>query len=206
MGASIRRRPRIQLTMDHLSDGDLVEAAKAGDTTSFGELVRRHAPRLLALARQLVGPDAAEDVVQEAMIDAYRGLAGFAGDAAVGTWLYRITVNRALQERRKRNPTVVDVEPLELLARWEDPDYSVDPAVVAARRADAETLRCLLDELPDGYRMALLLHDGLGLSAAALAEVTGIPLGTAKSNIRRSRLALFTLLGQDDRGLLEEAR
>jgi RNA polymerase sigma-70 factor (ECF subfamily) len=192
--------------MDHLSDADLAEAAKAGDTASFGELVRRHGPRLLALARQLVGVDGAEDVVQEAMIDAYRGLAGFAGNAAVGTWLYRIAVNRCLQERRRRRPLVVDAEPLELLARWEDPDYSLDPAVVAARRSQTETLHHLLDELPDGYRTALLLHDGLGLSAAELADATGIPLGTAKSNIRRSRLALFTLLGQDDRGLLEDAR
>lgn len=192
--------------MDHLSDADLAEAAKAGDAASFGELVRRHGPRLLALARQLVGPDAAEDVVQEAMIDAYRGLAGFAGTSSVGTWLYRIAVNRCLQERRKRRPLVVDAEPLELLARWEDPDYNIDPAVVAARRSQTETLHYLLDELPEGYRMALLLHDGLGLSAAELAEATGIPLGTAKSNIRRSRLALFTLLGQDDRGLLEDAR
>ena len=192
--------------MDHRSDADLAEAAKAGDAASFGELVRRHGPRLLALARQLVGPDGAEDVMQEAMIDAYRGLAGFAGTSSVGTWLYRIAVNRCLQERRKRKPLVVDAEPLELLGRWEDPDYSVDPAVVAARRSQTETLHYLLDELPDGYRTALLLHDGLGLSAAELAEATGIPLGTAKSNIRRSRLALFTLLGQDDHGLLEDAR
>lgn len=192
--------------MDSLSDADLVDAAKAGDTASFGELVRRHGPRLLALARQLVGPDGAEDVLQEAMIDAYRGLGGFAADAAVGTWLYRIALNRCLQERRRRKPLVLDAEPLDLLARWEDPDYSVDPALVAARRSHAETLHALLDRLPEGYRAALLLHDGQGLSAAELAEATAIPLGTAKSNIRRSRLALFSLLGADDRGLLEEAR
>lgn len=192
--------------MDDRSDLDLVEAAKAGDTTSFGELVRRHGPRLLTLARHMVGPDSAEDVIQEAMVDAYRGLAGFAGRAAVGTWLYRIALNRCLQERRRRTPVVVDGEPLELLARWEDPDYTVDPALVAARRSHAETLQALLGTLPEGYRNALLLHDGHGLTAAELAETTGIPLGTAKSNIRRSRLALFTLLGQDDRGLLEEAR
>lgn len=101
---------------------------------------------------------------------------------------------------------MVDAEPLELLARWEDPDYSVDPALVAARRSHAETLQSVLAQLPEGYRNALLLHDGQGLTVAELAEATGIPLGTAKSNIRRSRLALFTLLGQDDRGLLEEAR
>jgi len=192
--------------MDHPSDTDLVEAARGGDAASFGELVRRHGPRLLALARQLVRPDAAEDVIQEAMIDAYRGLDRFSGNAAVGTWLYRIALNRCLQERRKRKPVVMDAEPLELLARWEDPDFSVDPALVAARRSHTETLHGVLNELPDGYRTALLLHDGQGLSAAELAEATGIPLGTAKSNIRRSRLALFTLLGQDDRGLLEEAR
>ena len=192
--------------MDDRSDLDLVEAAKTGDTASFGELVRRHGPRLLARARLVVGDGAAADVIQEARVDAYRGLAGFAGHAAVGTWLYRIALNRCLQERRRTKPLVVDAEPLELLARWQDPDYSVDPAVVAARRSHAETLQAVLGQLPEGYRNALLLHDGHGLTAAELAEVTGIPLGTAKSNIRRSRLALFTLLGQDDHGLLEEAR
>ena len=192
--------------MDDRSDLDLIEAAKVGDTAGFGELVRRHAPRLLALARQFVGPDAAEDVLQDAMVDAYRGLGGFAGEAAVGTWLYRIALNRCLQERRRTRPPVLDAEPLERLARWQDPDYSVDPALVAARRSHAETLQAILSELPEGYRNALLLHDGQGLSASELAEATGIPLGTAKSNIRRSRLALLSLLGQDDRGVLEEAR
>ena len=192
--------------MDHRSDLDLVEAAQAGDTISFGELVRRHGPRLLALARQMVGPDAAEDVVQEAMVDAYRGLAGFAGQAAVGTWLYRIALNRCLQERRRTKPAVVDAEPLELLARWEDPDYSVDPALVAARRAHAETLQALLGQLGRGQPVAVVEQQGVAVALGELAEATGIPLGTAKSNIRRSRLALFTLLGQDDRGLLEEAR
>ena len=188
------------------SDLDLVVAARGGERAAFGELVRRHGPRLLSLARQIVGADGAEDVVQEAMIDAYRGLGGFAGNAAVGTWLYRITLNRCLAERRRRRPEPIDAEPLDLLRRWEDPDYSIDPAVVAARRSQAETLHAVLEELPDSYRTVLLLHDGQGLSASEVAEALGIPLGTAKSHIRRSRMALFSLLGQDDRGLLEEAR
>ena len=54
------------------------------------------------------------------MVDAYRGLAGLAGNAAVGTWRYRIALNRCLQELRRRKPLMVDTEPLELLARWED--------------------------------------------------------------------------------------
>lgn len=188
------------------SDLDLVVAARGGDRASFGQLVRRHGPRLLGLARQMLGPGAAEDAVQEAMIDAYRGLGGFAGNAAVGTWLYRITLNRCLAERRRRRPDVADAEPLDLLRRWEDPDYSLDPALVAARRSQAETLHAVLEELPDSYRTVLLLHDGQGLSAREVAEALDIPLGTAKSHIRRSRMALFSLLGRDDRGLLEEAR
>lgn len=192
--------------MTNVKDDELVLAAKGGDPLSFGELVRRHGPRLLGLARQMVGPDAAEDVVQEAMIDAYRGLSDFAGKAAVGTWLYRIVLNRCLAERRRRRPHALDAEPIELLRRWQDPGYSVDPAVVAARRSEAETLRAVLDELPESYRTALLLHDGQGLSAAELAVATGVPLGTAKSHIRRGRQALITLLAEDDRGLMEEAR
>ena len=191
---------------DEPSDLDLVVAARDGDKAAFGSLVRRHASRLLALARQIVGPDGAEDVVQEAMIDAWRGLRGFAGNAAVGTWLYRITLNRSLAERRRRRPEVIEAEPLDLLRRWEDPDYAVDPALVATRRAQAEVVRDLLDRLPETYRTVLLLHDGQGLCASEVADVLGIPLGTAKSHIRRSRMALFSLLADDDRGLLEEAR
>ncbi|MFN2606370.1 MAG: RNA polymerase sigma factor [Acidimicrobiales bacterium] len=188
------------------TDSDLVVAARGGDAVSFGELVRRHGPRLVALARSLVGTEGAEDAVQEAMIDAYRGLDGFAGTAAVGTWLFRITLNRALAERRKRRPLVIDAEPLDLLRRWEDPDYAVDPALVAARRSDARTVRALLDELPETYRTAIVLHDCQGLSGPEVAEAMGIPLPTAKSHIRRGRMALFTLLGDDDRGLLAEVR
>jgi RNA polymerase sigma-70 factor (ECF subfamily) len=187
------------------TDDELVAAALSGDTTSFGQLLKRHAPKLLSLARQMVGADAAEDVVQEAMIDAYRGLPGFRGDAAVGTWLHRVTVNRCLAERRRRKPEKAETEPLNLLRRWQDPDYSVDPALVAARRSRLETLRAVLDQLPENYRIALVLHDGQGLSTGELAEAMGVPLGTAKSYIRRGRMALVSLLGEQDLDDLEEA-
>ena len=197
---------KLVMPLTDTSEADLVGEAKAGNSDSFGELVRRHAPRLVGLARQLVGADDAEDMVQEAMIDAWRGIGSFAGQSAFGTWLHRITVNRCLGELRRRKPVSVDIEPLELLARWQDGDYSVDPATVAARRSQAETLQTVLALLPDGYRVALILHDSHGLSAAELAEVTNIPLGTAKSNIRRGRMALVSLLGDDGRDLAGAGR
>jgi len=78
--------------------------------------------------------------------------------------------------------------------------------VAPPRRSQAETLHAVLDRLPERYRNALLLHDGQGLSASEVAEALGIPLGTAKSHIRRSRMALVSLLAEDDQGLLEEVR
>ena len=74
---------------DEPIDFDLVVAARSADRVSFERLLKRHCPRLLALARHVVGPDGAEDVMQEAALDAYRALDGFAGKSAVGTWLYR---------------------------------------------------------------------------------------------------------------------
>lgn len=189
-----------------LSDEQLVAAARSGDSASFGELVRRHGPRLLALAGQLVGGGRAEDMVQEAMIDAWRALPAFEGRSAVATWLHRITVNRCLAELRRHAPVSADVEPMELLARWEDETYSVDPLAVAIRRAEADELAAVIDRLPEGYRLALVLHDGLGLSASEVAEFAGVPLGTAKSNIRRGRMALVSLLGDDGHSLMEAAR
>ncbi len=183
--------------LSDIPEANLVVAARAGDSASFGECVRRYAPRMVRVARQMVGPDRAEDMVQEAMLDAWRALGSFAGRSALETWLHRITVNRCLAELRRRRPPVVDVEPMDLLARWEDPDFSVDPETVAIRSSQAEVLRTLLDTLPAGYRNALILHDGQGLSASEVAELTGIPLGTAKSNIRRGRMALVALLGEE---------
>ena len=63
-----------------------------------------------------------------------------------------------------------------------------------------------MDDLPEVYRTTLILHDGQGLSGAKVAPAMRVPLGTAKSHIRRSRMALFSLLGRDDRGLLEEVQ
>lgn len=189
----------MEMNLSEVPEHALVDAAKAGDSASFGECVRRHGPRMLGIARQMVGPDLAEDVVQEAMVDAWRGLGSFAGRSSLETWLHRITVNRCLAELRKRRPPVVEVEPMDLLARWEDPDYSVDPETVAIRSSQIEMLQSLLDMLPVGYRTALILHDGQGFTAAELAELTDIPLGTAKSNIRRGRMALVSLLGDEGR-------
>src|SRR5205823_11615563 len=89
------------------SDIELLRSHVAGDADAFGELVRRHRDRVWAVAmRVLRDPQEAEDAVQDAFLAALRGAAGFRGEAAVTTWLHRITLNASLDRVRRRKPTV----------------------------------------------------------------------------------------------------
>jgi len=152
-----------------------------------------HAPRLLRLARGILGDAAsAEDAVQEALFQAWRGLSGFRGDAALSTWLHTITVRSCQRQLRARHPA----EPLDRMhavdQAWADSRYTVDPVEVLTRAAQREDLHAAVARLPEPYRIALLLHDVEGLSASKVAVATGVPLGTAKARIRRARAALVT--------------
>lgn len=173
-------------------------AARGGDAAAFGELAALHGPRMLRLARSLTGdPGAAEDAVQEALLQAWRALPSFRAESALSTWLHTIVVRTCQRQRRGQRP----VASLELLrevdAAWEDPDYTVDPAEVLARASDRRELTAAILRLPEIYRVALLLHDLDGLTAAAIATATEVPLGTAKARIRRARMALVTELARD---------
>src|SRR5215213_5767383 len=90
-----------------LEDGDLVVLARRGEAAAFREIMRRNNRHLFRAARSVLRDDAeAEDVVQEAYLRAFRGLAGFRGDASLSTWLTRIALNEALGRLRRRRDTV----------------------------------------------------------------------------------------------------
>ena len=178
----------------------LIDSARRGDDAAFEALIRTHGPHLLRLASAILGDrQAAEDAVQDALVHAWRGLSNFRGEAALSTWLHTITVRtcRRHAARASRAETCDIARHAEAL--WADADYSVDPVAVLTRSAERDELRAALDSLPEPYRIAVLLHDVEGLSAARVAVITGCPLGTAKSRIRRGRAALVTALDRDRR-------
>lgn len=87
----------------HRSDSELTAALKAGDQEAFTELVERFSPTVYNLALRLMGfPQAAEDVLQETFLSAFRAIDRFEGRSQLGTWLYRIAYNAALMQLRKR--------------------------------------------------------------------------------------------------------
>ena len=150
--------------------------------------MRRHEDRIFALALRMMGNRAdALDATQDAFINAFRQTERFRGDAAFGTWLYRIAINACKDLLRKRS-------------RWEtSDDETIERAEPAPIRVEDEVvtrleLRDALERLPGDYREAVILHDLGGVPYQEIASITGVQIGTVKSRISRGRRLLGELL------------
>jgi RNA polymerase sigma-70 factor (ECF subfamily) len=174
------------------SDLALVARCRAGDLGAFEELYRAHAGRLYSLAFRMLGNTAdAEDLLQEIFLSAHRKLESFRGDAALGTWLYRLATNQILDHVRSRAARAG-----QLTDGLDDASTLADARGhrLADRAIDRIDLERALGELPEGCRAAFLLHDVEGLEHKEIAEVLGIAEGTSKSQVHKARLRLRSLL------------
>ncbi len=172
----------------------LVEALPAApmSPSEFLALVRGHDASLRALTFRLLGDrHLMDDAMQEAYLKAYRSHSSYRGEAAIGTWLYRITYNVCLDLLRSaaRRPA----EPLE--SAYAVASTTRDPGDVAADRAD---LAAALASLPLDQRAAVLLVDADGLDYAAAGAVLGVAAGTVGSRVSRGRAALRAALTTGD--------
>lgn len=195
-----------------VDDSDLVAAAAAGDRAAMDRLLRLHYDRVHAVCRRVTGHDAdAADAAQEAMISIVRGIARFDGRSSFATWVYRIATNASLDElrRRRRRPLLAHGDPADGepgghpgngdghgVAAAADPDAGPRIDAVADRLALDQALR----ELPEDFRVPIVLRDVGDLDYAEIAEALDIPVGTVKSRIARGRAALAQLVraGLDD--------
>ncbi len=180
----------------------LVEALKRGDDDAWVSVIRDLGGRLLAVARRFVrGDDEAEDVVQEAFLQAYKNIDRFEGGSRLSTWMHRIVVNAALMRIRKKSRTKeVSIE--DLLPRYKDDGHRVEVGEawtergedVAMREELRRTVRDAIDRLPENYRNVLLLRDIEQLDTAETAEILDISVNATKTRLHRARLALRELL------------
>jgi RNA polymerase sigma-70 factor (ECF subfamily) len=192
-------------------DAALLARLRAGDETAFAELVRRESGKLLAVARRILRSDEeAQDAVQDALLSAFQNLDGFEGGARLSTWLHRITVNAALMRLRSKKRRREDsIE--ELLPGFAEDGHHLAPVSPLRNAAEDEIasaeiaaiVRAAIDELPEGYRVVLVLRDVEGLDTAEAAAALGIGPDAAKMRLHRARQALRTLL---ERRLPHEAR
>jgi RNA polymerase sigma-70 factor (ECF subfamily) len=170
-------------------DEDLVRRAVAGETSAFGILVERHERRVYNLALRMTGREEdARDATQDAFLTALRKLSSFRGDAAFTTWMHRVTVNACydLLRKRARSP---------MLERDAEAASEPPPAPDHADEVDlgVDVRRALLD-VPEDYRVVMLLHDVHDLPYEAVASIVGVPVGTVMSRLSRARKRLATLL------------
>jgi RNA polymerase sigma-70 factor, ECF subfamily len=185
------------------TEADLIARAQAGDAGAFERLSGAYADRLFMLLLRLLGDRTeAEDVAQEVMLRAWRGISGFRGHSSYFTWLYRIAVNeanRALDKRARRPPgTPIGAGELQLPGPAAD-DPARQAEVAELRRALAQALT----ELPPPLRTAIVLRDVEGLSTQQAAEIAGVGQAAFKSRLHQARLRLRAAIG--DKALVTSA-
>ena len=169
----------------------LVERAQRGDHDAFAELAGASVARLDAAARLILrDPELARDAVQESFIRAWRDLAGLRDPDKFDAWLRRLTVNACLSIIRRHKHRAIEVELTPL-----DGSAVVDIAsAIVDRNLLDEALRLLDPE----WRAVVVLHYFLGMPLPDVAGTLGIPLGTAKSRLHRSILAMRQTVGVDE--------
>ncbi len=180
-----------------MTDGELVEQARAGDAEAFGELVDRHRGPVYRAALAALGNEAdAEDIAQEAFVLAYRRIDQFRGDASVRTWMIAIAWRLSLSRRRRLSWKVK-----RMLASDTELDglRSPDPSPEARLQTSEmkATVRRHIRQLPPKLRDALLLAAIGDLTQDELAAAMNIPPATFRGRVRDARLRLKKSLGSD---------
>lgn len=177
------------------TEARLLARAQAGDVSAFECLSSAYADRLFMLLLRLLGDRSeAEDVAQEVMLRAWRGIARFQGQSSYFTWLYRIAVNEANRalEKKARRPAGVSIGAQEL-------QLPASPAYDPSRQAENSELRRVLGqalaELPPALRTAIVLRDVEGLSTQEAAEIAGVSQAAFKSRLHQARLRVRAAIG-----------
>jgi RNA polymerase sigma-70 factor (ECF subfamily) len=175
-------------------DDDLVRRSLAGDAAAFGELVERHQTRVFNVALRVLGnADDAHDAAQDAFLTVFRKLSSFRGDAAFTTWMHRVTVNACYDILRKQRR-----QPVLRLASDEGhapPDTGPPVPDHADETVGGIDAARALAEIPEEYRIVLVLADVHDLPYEEIARVLDVPIGTVKSRVHRGRLALARAMG-----------
>ena len=170
-----------------------IQKAAAGDRVAFRQLVMEHSHAMFRLAWRLTADEhAAEDIVQEAFIKAWRKIGEFRMESSFKSWLHRITVNSAMDYLRKhsRRSRFETQEP-----EWEVADHT-SMAADTGQQIDISTqTRAAMMDLSDSERTALLLKHYEGHSIKEIAQIMDITTGACKQNIFRAVKKMRVALG-----------
>jgi RNA polymerase sigma-70 factor, ECF subfamily len=174
---------------DRAAETALVERCRAGEPGAFEEIYRQHAARVFSIASRFAGSrDEGQDLLQEVFLLVHRKIGTFKGEAALGTWIYRLATNCCLDFLRSRQHR--EQQATEVL----DQAVGHPERAVGALRVERLDLERAIAQLPPGYRAAFVLHDVEGFDHAEVARLLDIAEGTSKSQVHKARRRLRDLL------------
>ena len=175
--------PGYKVSVTNPTDSELVAASLAGNRDAFGLLVERHQRHVYQLCYRFVGNhEDASDLAQDVFIRAFRSLKTFKGDAALGTWLYRIAVNVSLNKVSVKSSKA---EPLDVLLRTNDLRVVADAESASdavLRHERAGQVRAAIARLPKKQRATLILRMYHELPHEQIAGILGSSVGAVKAN------------------------
>jgi len=178
-----------------MSEQQLIERAKNGDTKAFEELMKKTQTNIYNLGLRLLGnKEDAADLMQETYIKAYENLDRFEGRSSFSTWLYRIATNNALMKLRKEKNKKVSIDELKKFGdksyKIEISDWSENPSSYFKSAELKEVLQKAIDSLPPKYKSVFILHDVEGLPLAEVARILSLSIPAVKTRVHRSRMYL----------------
>lgn len=196
------------------ADSQLIGRMQAGDGTSVADLASTFGPRIQQLAlRYVKNWEDAEEVTQDVLMKVYRKIDAFRGDAALSSWIYRITFNTAMSRLRStRASRMAEVQKPELGSQ--EPDRTPSEPADWSSLADDHVLRAEMRQrliealtlLPEVYRVPVILRDIQGLSTEEASAVLDVKSQTLKSRLHRGRLMLREHLSDFAGGVMLHAR
>jgi len=188
--------PVTRQDLEQVDEAQIVALARSGSEPAFREIMRRNNRRLYRIARAVLrDPCEAEDVLQDAYLKAFAGLAGFRGAASLSTWLTRIILNEALQRRRRRHETVELRELDRLPTKGANilvfpMSNSGNPETSAARAQIRGLLERAIDDLPSSFRLVFVMRDVEEMSVEETAARLKLRPETVKTRLFRARRLL----------------
>jgi RNA polymerase sigma-70 factor (ECF subfamily) len=190
-------------------DFDLIQRAQRGDSDAFAALFHAHKVRIYSLCLRMTdNVTEAEDLAQDAFLQVFRKLAGFRGESALSTWLYRIAINTVLMHFRRRSLCLFSLDELRDSHKESGPvrrGFGSRDTRLETSVARVSLIRAL-SELPEGYRAIFLLHEVEGYQHREIAELLGCSVGNSKSQLHKAKLRMRDFLTSPPQNQLENER
>jgi RNA polymerase sigma-70 factor (ECF subfamily) len=192
-------------TRENALGSDLVRRAQDGDADAFAALFHTYKGRVYSVCLRMTNNAAeAEDLTQDAFLQAFRKIAGFRGDSAFSTWLHRLSVNTVLMHFRKKSLCQVSLD-----EPYDNQDGSTLRREIATRDSnlagcvDRVTLARAIKDLSPGYRNIFVLHEVEGYEHQEIAQMLGCSIGNSKSQLYKAKMRIRELLAHSPKARLE---